>query len=175
MTRTLALLFILPLALAGCAQGGTSGREVTVASAALVDAKGVAAGTARVVQQGKGLTLKVEASGLTPGAHGLHFHTIGLCEAPGFTTAGAHLNPLGRQHGTENPAGSHMGDLPNLVAGADGKASTQVPLGLAALGFAQAMLDADGAAIVIHAGPDDYRTDPTGNSGARVACGVFKR
>jgi len=175
MTKSVLLFLALPLALAGCAQAGTSGSGVTVASAALADAKGATAGAARVVQQGKGLTLKIEASGLTPGAHGLHFHAVGLCEAPAFTTAGAHLNPLGRQHGTENPAGSHMGDLPNLIAGTDGKASAEVPLGLAALGFAQALLDADGAAVVIHAGPDDHRTDPTGNSGARAVCGVFRR
>lgn len=161
------------LALGGCAAGKAP--EVAVASAALADANGGSAGTASVVQKGDGLVLKVAITGLTPGPHGMHLHTVGKCEAPGFTTAGGHLNPLGHQHGTENPAGSHMGDLPNLTAGADGKASAEVPLGLAALGLAQAMLDADGAAIVIHAAADDYRTDPTGNSGARVACGVFQR
>ena len=161
------------LALGGCAAGKVP--EVTVASAALADAKGGSAGTASVVQKGDGLTLKVTASGLTPGQHGMHLHTVGKCEAPGFTTGGGHLNPLGHQHGTENPAGSHMGDLPNLTAGADGKASAEVPLGLAALGLVQALLDADGASIVIHATADDYRTDPSGNSGARVVCGVFQR
>lgn len=161
--------------LGGCASNTVATPEVVVARAALVDASGASAGEARVVQQGTGLTLVVNASGLTPGYHGMHFHTVGKCEAPGFTTAGSHLNPLGRQHGTENPAGSHMGDLPNLTAGADGKASVELPLGLAALGLGQALLDADGASIIIHAAADDYRTDPTGNSGGRVACGVFQR
>lgn len=160
-------------ALAGCATGQS--RDLVLARAALADAKGVAVGTASVVQQGKGLALKIDVTGLTPGAHGMHLHTVGKCDAPDFATAGGHLNPLGRQHGKDNPAGSHMGDLPNLMASADGKASTEVPLGLAALGLAGALLDADGAAIVIHAGVDDYKTDPSGNSGARVACGVFQR
>ncbi len=165
-TMALALL-----SLGACAS--VQAPDVPVARAALADANGAAAGTASVVRRGDGLNLRVAATGLTPGPHGMHLHTVGKCEAPGFTTAGGHLNPLGHQHGTENPAGSHMGDLPNLVAGADGKASAEVPLGLAALGLAQALLDADGAAIVIHAAADDYRTDPSGNSGARVACGVF--
>ena len=161
--------------LGGCAANTVATPKIVVARAALTAANGASAGEARVVQHGTGLSLVVAASGLTPGHHGMHFHTTGKCEAPGFTTAGSHLNPLVRQHGTENPASSHMGDLPNLTVGADGKAAVQVPLGLAALGLAQALLDADGAAIIIHATADDYRTDPTGNSGGRIACGVFQR
>lgn len=162
------------LALSACATGAAGEHKAVIARASLASTVGAAAGTAQVVQKGTGLFLSIEAIGLTPGEHGIHFHAVGKCEAPGFTTAGGHLNPLGRQHGKDNPAGSHMGDLPNLTAGTDGKAAAEIPLGLASQGFAQALLDADGAAIVIHAAADDYRTDPSGNSGGRIACGVFQ-
>ncbi len=168
------ILLAASLALGACASAPAGESTTVIARAALGDASGATVGTAQVVQKGSALFLAIEASGLTPGAHGVHFHAVGKCEAPGFTTAGGHLNPLGRQHGKDNPAGSHMGDLPNLTAGADGKAAAEIPLGLASQGFAQALLDADGAAIVIHAGADDYRTDPSGNSGGRIACGVFQ-
>jgi len=115
----------------------------------------------------------VSASGLTPGDHGVHLHAVGKCEEPAFASAGGHLNPAGRQHGMNNPAGRHLGDLPNLVAGADGTATLSYPLGDPASSLSASLFDADGTALVIHAGPDDYITDPSGNSGGRVACGVF--
>ena len=93
---------------------------------------------------------------------------------PAFTSAGGHFNPDNRQHGSENPQGSHAGDLPNLVVGANGAGSLVVTtdrFSLAA-GRPTSLLDADGSALVVHAGPDDLKTDPTGNSGARIACGV---
>jgi Cu/Zn superoxide dismutase len=110
------------------------------------------------------------------GEHGIHIHAVGACDAPGFTTAGGHFNPAARQHGLNNPAGAHGGDLPNLVLSSDGSgtyAATDDRIALAA-GAANTIFDADGAAIVIHAGPDDYLTDPAGNSGARLACGVLR-
>jgi Cu-Zn family superoxide dismutase len=112
-------------------------------------------------------------AGLSPGAHGIHLHAVGKCEPPGFTSAGGHLNPFAKEHGMENPAGSHLGDLPNLDVSADGTATMSFPLGLSPRALQTQMFDGDGTAIVIHAGPDDYRTDPSGNSGGRVACGVF--
>jgi Cu-Zn family superoxide dismutase len=87
---------------------------------------------------------------------------------------GGHWNPTNRQHGKNNPAGMHVGDLPNLLVGTDGRGSLEINLpGASIAGGAASMLDADGASIVIHQSPDDYRTDPAGNSGARIACGVF--
>ena len=128
----------------------------------LVRPDGSAAGSVSLI----GNTLSIEAVGLPPGAHGLHLHAVGRCDGPDFSSAGPHWNPANRQHGSENPQGSHLGDLPNLDVGADGNGSVTltVPSGF---------LDQDGAALVIHASPDDYRTDPSGNSGARISCAAF--
>lgn len=145
-----------------------------VASAKLVSASGTSIGAAKIETHGSGLRLDVTVIGLAPGVHGLHLHATGSCNAPGFTTAGPHLNPDKRQHGTESSGGSHLGDLPNLIVGADGSGTLSVMLPGSALVLEAAILrDPDGTAIVVHAGPDDYRTDPSGNSGNRIACGVF--
>ena len=104
------------------------------------------------------------------GIHGLHVHTIGRCDAPGFTTAGPHWNPVGAKHGFNNPAGPHKGDLPNVSVAANGVVQEAVSLPGATFG---SLLDADGAALVLHATRDDYATDPSGNSGDRIACAVL--
>lgn len=144
-----------------------------VASATLAAADGSPRGKAWIVAHDGRWELKVDAEGLPAGAHGTHLHMVGKCEAPGFTTAGDHLNPHGRQHGSENPQGMHLGDLPNLTAGADGKGSLTAPLQGTPAELQAALFDADGTAVVIHAAADDYRTDPSGNSGSRIACGVL--
>lgn len=145
-----------------------------VGEARLSFADGRPAGTATLLNDASGLRISVTAMGMTPGAHGFHLHTTGKCEAPGFTSAGGHLNPDNRKHGTMAAGGAHLGDLPNLQidAGGSGSATETVPGGRGALG---AIFDGDGTAVVIHANPDDYRTDPTGNAGDRVACGVLSR
>ncbi len=144
------------------------------ASAALTDATGASKGTATVTETTDGLRLVVDASGLAPGAHGLHLHTVGRCDGPDFTTAGPHWNPTAKMHGRDAPNGPHMGDLPNLIADTDGRGRLEATVAGGRLtGGSMPLLDGDGAAIVIHAAADDYRTDPSGNSGARVACGVF--
>jgi Cu-Zn family superoxide dismutase len=133
-------------------------------SVPLIGADGREQGSATL----SGGSLRIDASGLTPGVHGMHLHAVGRCDPPDFASAGPHWNPASRKHGTENPEGPHLGDLPNLTVGADGRAS-------ATLAVPPELLDEDGAALVIHAGPDDYRTDPSGNSGARIACAAFTR
>ena len=145
-----------------------------VGEARLTFANGQPAGTATLLNDARGLRIIVNATGMTPGAHGFHLHTVGKCEAPGFTSAGGHLNPDNRKHGTMAAGGAHLGDLPNLQIGANGAGSATeiVPGGPGALG---SIFDGDGTAVVVHAQPDDYRTDPTGNAGDRVACGVFSR
>lgn len=145
-----------------------------VGQATLSFANGLPAGTAQLLRDGSGLRIAVAATGMTPGAHGFHLHTTGRCEAPGFTSAGGHLNPDGRKHGSQAPGGAHLGDLPNLQIGASGSggATEAVAGGEAALA---AIFDADGTAVVIHADPDDYVTDPAGNAGDRIACGVLRR
>lgn len=162
------------LASAACAAPGRVGPASANASAAIRDASGRLVGTASL-RQGHGLSMRVEARGLPQGSHGVHIHSVGRCEPPSFDSAGPHWNPIGRQHGSLNPQGPHQGDLPNLVVGADGNGVVEFTVSSATLrGDEQALLDDDGAALVVHANADDYRTDPSGNSGARIACGVVE-
>lgn len=170
----LSALALSALALAGC----TTLDEVPterVAQAQLSFANGLPAGTAQLLANGDDLTLAVVATGLEPGEHGFHLHTTGQCTAPGFTSAGGHLNPGGKEHGSMNPKGSHLGDMPNLAVGNSRSASAQVDLPGARDAVLADIFDSDGTAVVIHAGPDDYRSDPAGDAGARVACGVLTR
>lgn len=144
---------------------------IAIAHLALADGKPAGTASVRVVHGRARLWLALK--GLPPGVHGIHLHAVGSCDAPEFKTAGGHLNPDMHQHGTLNPMGHHMGDLPNVTASAAGKVSTSMPLVGGEEALTTAMFDADGTALVIHAGPDDYMTDPSGNSGGRIACGVF--
>jgi len=141
------------------------------AVAMLRTAGGADAGRATVTDVSGGMRVTLDARALPPGTHGAHLHTTGACDAPAFTTAGPHWNPTARQHGTANPQGPHMGDMPNLIVGTDGRGTVGVTLPGASVA---ALLDADGGAIVVHAGADDLMTDPSGNSGGRIACGVFQ-
>ena len=146
-----------------------------LASGTLATATGVAVGTATItVAPGGNPVLRINASGLPAGVHGVHIHTTGKCEGPAFASAGGHLNPAGHQHGKDNPAGSHLGDLPNLTVDGHGNGELVQTLGVDAATLRAQLLDADGAAVVVHADADDYHTDPSGNSGARIACAVLK-
>ncbi|MFA7588062.1 MAG: superoxide dismutase family protein [Novosphingobium sp.] len=162
--------------LTGCA---TSPQEPatfkTLATASLITSSGNETGTAELREQAGKVHLHVRVSNMSSGMHGIHIHAVGSCEAPAFTSAGPHLNPHARQHGSDNPAGSHLGDLPNLVTSADGSGTLDYTLPSGPAEVVPLVMDADGAAIVIHAGADDYRTDPSGNSGTRIACGVLSR
>lgn len=145
-------------------------------SATLIGPSGAPLGTVAVKQNNKGLMLTIAAKGLPPGAHGIHLHQTGLCDGPKFVTAGGHWNPGMKQHGRDNPAGAHAGDLPNLIVRADGTARVTIPVSGAIMASGAMMLaDSDGTAIVIHAKPDDYKTDPSGASGDRIACAVVAR
>jgi Cu-Zn family superoxide dismutase len=162
------------LLVAGCVPNVSSGMKAA-AVAELVDATGKPAGTAIVTESTDGLWLDVSVKGVTAGPHGLHVHTVGKCEAPDFVTAGGHWNPTAHQHGHKNPQGPHAGDAPNLMANAKGtgRLKTWLGAGLVATG-ATPLLDADGAAVVLHADADDEMTDPTGKSGKRILCGVLR-
>nr|WP_254602786.1 superoxide dismutase family protein [Sphingomonas bacterium] len=140
------------------------------AVAMLHNAEGVEVGRATASDVAGGMRVTLDGHALPPGTHGAHIHAVGLCDAPGFTTAGGHWNPTGAKHGSMNPQGPHEGDLPNLIVGSDGHGNLGVVVPGATVA---AMLDADGAAMIVHAGADDLMTDPSGNSGARIACGVF--
>jgi Cu-Zn family superoxide dismutase len=149
------------------------------ATAAIKDAQGTVVGTATLTEGAGGVKLQVQVRGFTAaaaGEHGIHIHAVGTCEAPGFTTAGGHFNPAAKKHGLNSAEGAHGGDLPNLVvnAGGDGTYEAMNDRITLAAGATNSLFDADGSAVVIHAGPDDYVTDPAGNSGARIACGVLQ-
>jgi Cu-Zn family superoxide dismutase len=180
------------LALAACATDGGSDDSMEAAgdpgppaavstigpprlSADLRDAEGRVRARATAESSGDSLRVRVEAVGMTPGAYGAHLHTTGRCDAPAFTTAGPHWNPTGHKHGKDNPAGMHKGDLPNLLVGTDGRGSFEYTIPNAGLSgmLPNRLIDADGASVVIHAKADDFRTDPSGNSGDRIACGVL--
>lgn len=168
------LIVTMASALAACVTAGPQGG----APMSLVNALGAPIGTVRAWQTAGGVTFRIDASGLPHGVHGLHVHSIGRCEPPDFASAGPHWNPQGRKHGTNNPQGPHAGDLSNVDVAANGVLSATVTLpgiSLFALpGTPGALIDADGAALVLHADADDYVTDPSGNSGARIACAVIR-
>lgn len=172
---SVALVLVLWTAavLATAAAAGNDGAEHAVAT--LVDTAGNVVGSARFTEDATGiLHVNVKVKGLTPGLHGIHLHAVGAC-APTFAAAGGHHNPLGAQHGLDNPTGAHAGDLPNLVVNAAGIGHLDATSDRATLSAGPTSLfDADGSAIVIHANEDDQVTDPTGNSGGRVACGVIE-
>ncbi len=150
-----------------------SAADAKLARATLKDAKGQDVGTATFHAANGGAELSVDAKGLPPGQHGIHVHAVGKCDAPNFKSAGPHFNPTGKKHGTKNPEGHHAGDLPNLTVGPDGKGTLRATLHGASLGSGEgSLLGGQGTAVVVHAGPDDEKTDPAGGSGDRIACGV---
>jgi superoxide dismutase, Cu-Zn family len=161
---------------AACSHGGTGGpNPKPFASGTFRNAAGDRVGLATLTDSAGTVRLGLSASQLSPGPHGLHFHGQGTCTPPDFTSAGSHFNPDGRKHGRLNPEGPHLGDLPNLIAGSDGSADTSFAVAhdLAGPG-ARSLLQPGGTALVIHAKADDERTDPSGNSGDRVACAVIE-
>ena len=175
--KMLMLAGAAAVALCGCASRDAdveAPSDLTDARAEIRDSSGRTVAVATATRAVDRLRVRVEATGLAPGSYGAHVHAVGRCDPPGFESAGPHWNPTGRQHGSQNPQGPHLGDLPNLLVGANGEGSFEFAIPGGRLGGGdEAMLDEDGAALVIHAGPDDYRTDPSGNSGARIGCGVF--
>ena len=158
----------LGLVLAGCVP--MAAPDVPVSTANLVSSSGAVLGNVRVFSEPTGVMLRIDAAGVPAGQHGVHVHAVGRCDAPGFTSAGPHWNPTTRKHGHRNPAGFHMGDLGNLGVGADGKLVAGLLIPQATV---DALRDADGSALVLHAKEDDEMTDPSGNSGDRIACAVL--
>ena len=176
----LAILPILPaILLSGCEQKQVSPpvdkNASLVARAPIKTADGKDVGEAIVAQGNGELLVLVEASGLPEGVHGAHIHMTGKCEGPDFKSAGGHWNPADAQHGLENPQGAHKGDLANLTVDRLGKGTLESTIRDATLqGGPNSLMDADGAAFIVHEGADDQKTDPSGDSGSRIACGVFQ-
>lgn len=165
----------MALLLGACAEGEpVTGEPVAggvLSTAALRTAQGADAGRATAREVAGGVRFTIDARGLPPGTLGAHVHTAGRCDPPAFETAGAHWNPTAAKHGTNNPQGPHLGDLPNISVGADGRGTLAMTMAGATMA---GLLDADGATMMIHAAADDLVTDPSGNSGGRIACGVFQ-
>lgn len=157
-------------------QSAKNAARKPAARADIINAKGEKIGTATFWAEKGGVGIHVDVSHLPPGTHGFHIHAVGACDPPDFKTAGAHLNPDNKQHGSKNPAGPHAGDLQNLEVGADGIGSAKVVANQVTLGDGMnSLFHPGGTSIVIHEKADDYMTDPSGNSGARIACGVIKK
>jgi Cu-Zn family superoxide dismutase len=140
-------------------------------TATMRNAAGRELGTLTLAEAPQGITVSGRLAGLPPGEHAIHVHGTGRCEPP-FDSAGDHWNPTNRQHGTQNPQGPHFGDLPNVNVAGDSTVTVNVTTPGGNLRGSNALLDADSAAVVIHAQPDDYRTNPSGGAGDRIACGV---
>lgn len=189
MLRPLALVTLAALAMA-CAKDNSAVVDSSAAATApaatpaadaaaipttaeMKDAAGVALGTLSLTETAGGISVSGRLHGIPIGTHAVHFHMVGQCQPP-FETAGDHWNPANKQHGTANPQGPHFGDMPNVIIGSDGMANVVATTSGGTLRGANPLLDADGAALVVHASPDDNRTDPAGNAGDRIACGVVR-
>lgn len=142
----------------------------------LINANNEEMGEAVLTETPRGVRIALRAEGLTPGIHAIHFHESGVCTPPDFMTSGAHFNPGQKKHGLENPEGPHAGDMANIFADRHGRVDTVLFNSRVTLvkGQINSLRDADGSALVIHEFGDDQRTDPAGNSGKRVLCGVIR-
>lgn len=167
------LTVVLPAAVA--AQTASGGAQGLTAKADLKDAKGRSIGQAQLSESPNGVLVRVSLKGAPAGEHAFHIHETGKCEPP-FKTAGGHFNPAKKQHGFLNPQGAHGGDLPNINVPSSGQLDFEFFAHGVTLGAgSNSLLDQDGSALVLHAKPDDYRSDPAGNAGDRVACGVVQK
>jgi Cu-Zn family superoxide dismutase len=163
----MALVPVLAVGLVGRAQA-----QPEVAKAKIINSQGKTVGDISIEHMASATLFLINVRDMPPGVHGIHIHSVGRCEPPTFDSAGPHFNPFNKQHGMHNPQGPHAGDLPNITIPSSGKLETQIMIaGMMQWEGEGGLLDGDGASIVIHANPDDYKTDPSGNSGARIACG----
>jgi len=165
---------LVTIAGVGCSTAMSMRNAAARAEAVMYNSSGSPIGTAQLWQDANGV-VNVEISSITlpEGTHGIHFHDVGKCEGPAFTTAGGHYNPMGMEHGLQNPRGPHAGDNPNIVIPAGGVGNVSFTTDRVSLTpGTRSLLDADGTSLVVHASGDDQVTNPSGNSGARIACGV---
>jgi Cu-Zn family superoxide dismutase len=159
------------------AQAPATQRSTTpAAKATLKDAQGKTLGEATLRDSPAGVLVKLDLQNVPPGPHAFHIHAVGKCDPPDFMTAGGHFNPTMMKHGLMATGGPHAGDMPNLFVPMDGKLSVEVlDANVTLAAGAKSLFDADGSALVLHATGDDYTSDPAGNAGGRIACGVVGR
>ena len=168
---------ILTLALLGLVAGtALAAAKKPAAKADLFDAKGNKVATATLKEAKGGVQVSLQATGLPEGIHAFHIHAVGKCDAPDFKTAGGHFNPEHKKHGLQNPEGPHAGDMPNFTVGANGKGKTRYLDPRVTLGEGDnSLFHEGGTALVIHAKADDNMSDPAGNAGDRIACGLIEK
>ncbi|WP_138752817.1 superoxide dismutase family protein [Paenibacillus sinopodophylli] len=176
MKKIITMICLLLSTQSAAAAMAMSNSEPTALLIPIINSEGKQIGAAQLVQKADKVFVHIEAEKLAPGMHGVHFHSVGKCDTPDFKSAGDHFNPLSKQHGFNNSKGYHSGDLPNIEVGADGKVIANIASADVTLqqGKPNSLLKEDGTAIIIHEKADDYVTDPSGNSGNRIACGIIR-
>jgi superoxide dismutase, Cu-Zn family len=179
-TARIALLVITSIAMVipALAKDANAPKPVKKTTVALKDAKGQSVGSATIKPSGKGVEVKLEVKDLPPGEHALHFHQNAKCDPPDFKSAGGHFNPDKKQHGFLNPQGHHNGDMANFTVKPNGTAKATIKDADVVLGTGSepnSLFANGGTALMIHAKPDDMKTDPAGNAGDRIACGVITK
>lgn len=175
-TGLAAAAVLLTLGGSACSTATRMRNAAARAEAVMYNSNGAPIGTAQLWEDGSGVVnVEIASISLPAGTHGIHFHQTGKCDGPAFTTAGGHYNPMGMEHGLQNPRGPHAGDNPNIVVPAAGVGNISFSTDRVSLTPGpRTLLDADGSALVVHAAADDQVTNPSGNSGARIACGVVR-